>query len=641
MFPSNADIRKFTQGSFSDSELETFCFDYFPEVSDEFTVGMLKSKKVLLLIEYCQRRELMANLLAALRKERPKSYDNEFSSLSASDKGQQVSQSPEKLDQVFICYAREDLELASRLANSLKKEGYSVWIAPESIHPGEKWVTAINRGLEESNIFILLLTSAAVNSKWVRSETDTAIDMEHRGEIRIIPLLAQPCSLPPIWRTYQHIAFWHDFEKGWAELLVELNRPDVGTATFLKADLNVVENDSTTLLDNSMIDHLEWYLPAIDQMLVRYYEGILLPGYILRDQIATIEGTLANFNRPATVVEVNDGPSVTQYCVEPSYYETFDGSLKRTRYEDVIELSLDLALSLAASDVQIYSIPERGMLAIDVPKTRRDIVGLRDVLDSSKFRSIEGTLKLGLGFMMSGKPLVSSMTELQNLLLVGRTGSGKSVLCDTIISGLLLQNTPRDLRLLLIDSRRELIHYGNIAHLVDSIAVESKQMVDALKWALNQVELRILSFQERRVTNLIAYNLTTEDRSLQLPYVIVFISELADLINEYDDTQRIIGYIARMALKTGVHLIAATRPPTIEVITNHIKVSFPTHLLFAMKNAEESMRLLGRPGAEKLLGKGDMIAVLPNHESPVRIQGVYISDSEVEKIIRFWSKDIG
>jgi len=441
MFPSNADIRKFIQNYFSDSELEIFCFDYFPEVSDEFTVGMLKSNKILLLLTYCQRRELVANLLAALREERLKLFDNEFSSVSVLSENQQAFQMPNTADQVFICYASEDLELALRLVNSLETEGYRVWIAPESIYPGEKWVSAINRGLQESNIFILLLTPAAVNSRWVKSETDIAIDMEHRGEIKIIPLMAKTCSLPPIWRAYQYIPFSSIFERGLTSLLIESKKPSDEATSKRITEEQEAKGSFTTLLDNSAFGDLAWHLPKIDDLLDLYFEPLELSGALIRLHVEVIEHTLESLDAPATVVEINSNPSVIQYCLEPSYYETGSGSRKRTKYEDITALSVDLAVAIATSEIQIYLLPKRGLIAIDVPNSRREIIGLRDIAELVNHKNLNSTLSIWVGLPVSGKPLVSNLVNLQNILLVGRSGSGRAVFLDTIISALLLQNS--------------------------------------------------------------------------------------------------------------------------------------------------------------------------------------------------------
>ncbi|MCP4428531.1 MAG: SUMF1/EgtB/PvdO family nonheme iron enzyme, partial [Chloroflexi bacterium] len=218
MKPTNAEIRKFITEHFDDDELETFCFDYFPEV--KYTRGMPFSQKAEMLIGYCQRRNLRANLLANLAQERPIAYQAQFATqIEAAPVTQARQRNPR---QAFISHAHEDAALAGRLADDLEAEGFPVWMAPDSIQPGEKWAAAISRGLDESGIFVLLLTPAAVKSRWVRSETDVAIELEHEDEMRFIPLQVEPCKIPALWRAYQRIPFRRGYDAGLAALLATM-----------------------------------------------------------------------------------------------------------------------------------------------------------------------------------------------------------------------------------------------------------------------------------------------------------------------------------------------------------------------------------------------------------------------------------
>ncbi len=219
---NTADIRRFLIEAFSDEELSTLCFDFFPEVSDDFAVGITKGQKIQLLIEYCQRREVVPNLLAALQRVRPEQYEKRFPLIP-----QQVPPESPKLQrdpkQVFISHAHEDAEFAHRLAGDLQQHDWRVWIAPESIRPGEKWVEAINRGLEESGAFALVLTPAAIKSRWVKDETNVAIELEHEGRVRFVPLDVENCDVPPLWRAYQRVSFCSDYVSGLRSLVFALD----------------------------------------------------------------------------------------------------------------------------------------------------------------------------------------------------------------------------------------------------------------------------------------------------------------------------------------------------------------------------------------------------------------------------------
>ncbi|RMD96907.1 MAG: TIR domain-containing protein [Bacteroidetes bacterium] len=217
------DIRRFIQNRFSDPELDSFCFDYFPDVKNNFTVGMSKSQKVQMLLEHCQKHGRWQDLRAALERERPAAFAQEVGSAPQVVPPPQPGQPPQRNPrQIFISHAHQDADFAHRLADDLQQRGWQPWIAPDSIRPGEKWVEAINRGLAESGIFVLVLTPDAVNSGWVRDETNVAIELQREGKLRLLPLLLKPCDLPPLWRVYQQIPFQTDYDKGLEALLTEL-----------------------------------------------------------------------------------------------------------------------------------------------------------------------------------------------------------------------------------------------------------------------------------------------------------------------------------------------------------------------------------------------------------------------------------
>ncbi|RMG73186.1 MAG: toll/interleukin-1 receptor domain-containing protein, partial [Chloroflexi bacterium] len=239
MRPDNQSIRQFISTYFNDNELGTFCFDYFPEVQREFTNGMVFSAKVMLLIGYCQRRGLWPNLLANLAAERAEPFAEMFHEVEAVPPLPEVH--PRDPRRVFISHAHEDAELAQRLAADLEAEGWPVWIAPDSILPGEKWVTAVSRGLDECGVFVLLLTPHAVASRWVRHETDVAVELEQEGEMRLIPLQVEACRIPALWRAYQRIPFRGGYAAGLARLLAAL------------AGKSAVERPATAVVQTSAV----------------------------------------------------------------------------------------------------------------------------------------------------------------------------------------------------------------------------------------------------------------------------------------------------------------------------------------------------------------------------------------------------
>jgi hypothetical protein len=211
-------IRHFIQQRFNDSELRDFCLAYFPQVHDEFTIGMNRSQMVRELVDYCRRHERMPDLMAALQRDRPQQFQEYFSWQTRQDTPtppQPYEPGQRNPKQIFVSHAHQDAAFAQKLAKDLKENGWTVWIAPESIRPGEKWVEAINRGLEESGVFVLVLTEAAVHSRWVRTETTVAIEMEHEQELRLIPVQVAAARTPAVWRAYHHIPFSNGYDSGW------------------------------------------------------------------------------------------------------------------------------------------------------------------------------------------------------------------------------------------------------------------------------------------------------------------------------------------------------------------------------------------------------------------------------------------
>ena len=217
--PRTADIRQFLFDFFNDEELSTLCFDFFPQVHDNFAAGMTKQQKIIMLLEYCQHQEIVPNLIAALQRARPEPYKKRFPQALQVEARPELEKPARDPKRVFISHAHEDAEFAHRLAGDLQKRGWRVWIAPNSIRPGEKWVEAINRGLEECGVFVLALTPSAVKSHWVMDETNVAIEYEHEGQIRFVPLLVAPCDVRPLWRAYQRVPFQSDYGRGLTELL--------------------------------------------------------------------------------------------------------------------------------------------------------------------------------------------------------------------------------------------------------------------------------------------------------------------------------------------------------------------------------------------------------------------------------------
>lgn len=360
---------------------------------------------------------------------------------------------------------------------------------------------------------------------------------------------------------------------------------------------------------------------------------------ILLDRARIIEDTLASFGAPGKVVEVNPGPVITQFGVEPDYIETRGGKRTRVKVQAIARLADDLALSLAARSIRIEApVPGKGFVGIEVPNAETSLVSLRDVMESPEYNKIDSTLTIGLGQSVDGTPVAADLTTMPHLLIAGTTGSGKSVCVNAIIACLLMQNTPDSLRFIMVDPKRvELTGYNGIPHLVAPVVVELERIVGVLKWVTREMDDRYRKFNERGARNILSYNGMLEKDEDPLPYLVVVIDELADLMMlAPDETERVLTRLAQMARATGIHLIISTQRPSVDVVTGLIKANFPSRVAFAVASSVDSRVILDQPGAERLLGRGDMLFQAPDAAAPARLQGVYVSDTELNRLVSHW-----
>ena len=360
----------------------------------------------------------------------------------------------------------------------------------------------------------------------------------------------------------------------------------------------------------------------------------------------TIVETLAGFGIPARVVDVNRGPTVTQFGVEPGYVTRRDKDgrevRRKIRVGKIHSLSNDLALALAASPIRIEApVPGRPYVGIEVPNDKTSLVSLRGVMESEEFRKIESPLAIALGRDVSGTPVAADLAAMPHLLIAGATGSGKSVCINAIVSGLLCENHPDQLRLLMVDPKRvELVGYNGVPHLVSPVVVDLDQVVGALNWVVREMDSRYDHFAEAGARHLIDYNRKMERRGEEtLPYLVVVIDELADLMMAApDQVEHAVCRVAQMARATGIHLVIATQRPSVDVVTGLIKANFPARISFAVTSQVDSRVVLDGAGAEKLLGRGDMLYMSPESSKLARLQGCFVSDKEIQGVVRFWEK---
>lgn len=342
-----------------------------------------------------------------------------------------------------------------------------------------------------------------------------------------------------------------------------------------------------------------------------------------------IEKTLDSFGIRARISEVNKGPAVTQYTLEITM---------GTKLSKITALANDLALALAAPTGQVRieaPIPGRSLVGIEIPNKRPEIVPLKKLLSTSLFTKNPDPLHVPLGLDVSGAPLAATLDKMPHVLIAGTTGSGKSVLLNAWISTFLFRTKPDNLRLILVDPKRvELTLYNGIPHLLTEVVVEPTRIVSALKWTVAEMESRYKEFSRAGVRNLDGYN--DLEGVEKKPYIIFIIDELADLmVFAPGDAEDLITRIAQMARATGIHLLLATQRPSVDVITGLMKANIPARIAFNVSSMIDSRVIIDTPGAEKLLGRGDMLYLPPDQAKPKRIQGPFISEKEVNQLVKF------
>lgn len=377
-----------------------------------------------------------------------------------------------------------------------------------------------------------------------------------------------------------------------------------------------------------------WPIPAVADILDPASPNVVQSHYD-RDRARIIEETLASFDAPSRIVEIQRGPAVTQYGVEPEFIETRSGRT-RVRVAKIVGLADDLALALSAPSIRIQApVPGKAYVGIEVPNSELSLVSLRELIETDAFKKVRSKLRFAFGKDVAGKPVCADLTAMPHLLIAGTTNSGKSVLVNAILTSLLLNNTPLDLRLVLVDPKRvELTGYNGIPHLLAPVVVDAERVAGALQWVLREMDSRYKRFSKAGVRNILDYNRKGEEH---LPYIVVVIDELADLmLLARDETERSITRLAQLARATGIHLIISTQRPSVDVITGVIKANFPARVAFMVASSMDSRVIIDKPGAETLLGRGDMLYQAPDAPAPVRLQGVYVSDREIQRLVDAW-----
>ena len=368
-----------------------------------------------------------------------------------------------------------------------------------------------------------------------------------------------------------------------------------------------------------------YHFPSLD--ILAKGKGSQSNGEEVAQNAMMLENVLSNFGITAKVVNATQGPTVTRYEIEPA------PGVKVSR---IVNLTDDIALNLAAQHIRMEApIPGKSAIGIEVPNKTTEAVHLRDVLDCSDFKDARGGIPVGLGKDIAGKPVITDLAKMPHLLVAGTTGSGKSICVNTLISSILFSRKPEEVKLLLIDPKMvELSIYNGIPHLMAPVVTDMKKAAAVLRWAVREMEARYKAFAASGKRDIKSYN--EAHPKAAMPLIVLIIDELADLMmTAPDDIEESISRLAQMARAAGIHMVLATQRPSVNVITGSIKANVPSRISFAVGSQIDSRTILDMAGAEKLLGKGDMLFAPIGANKPIRVQGAFISDDEVEHLVEF------
>jgi len=372
----------------------------------------------------------------------------------------------------------------------------------------------------------------------------------------------------------------------------------------------------------------DYKLPSLDLLESPVHKAGNIFGENLEESAGILEDTLRDFGIESKVVDISKGPVITRYELQPA---------PGVKVNRITSLSDDIALTMKAATVRIVApIPGKSCVGIEVPNADTSMVFLREILESAEFQKMAGSSKLAmaLGKDISGKSVVTDLGDMPHLLIAGTTGSGKTVCVNSLIMSMVYNATPEELKFLMVDPKMvELAIYNGLPHLLCPVVTDAKKVAGALGWVVGEMEARYKMLAKIAARNITSFNQKSEEK---LPYIVVIIDELADLMMvAQEDIENAITRLAQLSRAVGIHMILATQRPSVDVITGVIKANFPARISFKVASKVDSRTVLDMNGADKLLGKGDMLFLEPGSPKPVRAQGTYLTDSEIEKVVNF------
>ena len=542
---------------------------------------------------------------------------------------------------VFLCYASDDKSFARGIFKDLTNQSFDVWFDEESLLPGQDWDRAIREAVRLADVVLICLSKKSINKEgYIQKEIRIALDVAEEkpdGTIFIIPIRIEDCLVPTRINRWQWIDFYPSSsrENNYQKLIKSLKlRAEQKEGNLLP--VRAIEKPFIPL-PFFFTSSKAWISPNYKNVLNKS-NNLLIDEDKISNLVYILEEAMSSLNIPARVVRISKGPRFLRFGVEPLFRRNKNFENIKVSINDIVARSSDIALALGAKNINIsYAHDNYSYIGIDIPHENPFDVNLLDIVESKEYQVKQKPLSIVLGRDIEGTPVLLNLANSPNLLIGGAMGSGKSACLTGCICSLLINNSPNEIQILFIDTRKiEFSVFSGIPHLLSSAINEAEEIISSLKWLFDQANERKKLFSKHKSRNVNEYN-SQVDFEEKLPHIVVFIGELSDLITyPTNEAQTLLTAIAGAARITGIHIIAAIQLLPQETIAEPIKQSFTSRIALRTSSSFDSTNIIGQPGAEKLFGNGDMILLSIGHNTQVHMQGILISEDEVSRVVNFW-----
>ena len=580
---------------------------------------------------------------------------------------------------IFLCHSSADKPAVRELYRRLHADGFAPWLDEEDLLPGQDWQREIPKAVRYSDVVIVCLSRGSINKAgYIQKEIKFALDVadeQPEDTIFLIPLKLEECDVPDRLSRWQWVNLFSPKEYERLVRALQARATSLGLvvspiqSSAASAPQSSTDTGSQTSRNNALANDTPavgvatiptgplfpriifvpqlWKCPAVEDVFDSG-EYAIPNEEDLREKVDTIDDTLRAFGVEGKVVKVNCGAAITRFDVELGFVK-HNGKLARVKINQITALNADLKLALAAKTIHIEAVSGKNTVSIEIPNKKISTVVLRDVIESESFHKLKrkGALPIALGQDVSGQAIAANLATMPPLLIAGKMDSGKSACVNAIIACLMTQFTPDELRFLMVNLKRvELTSYNGVPHLLAPVVVDPEKVAGVLNWVTREMDERYRKFAKNGSRTIHDYNTRIEQNNARerarqepiLPCIVVIIDGLADLMMRApDEIEQTICRLAQNARATGIHLIVTAQP---NVVTRWIKAHFLARIALSVASANDSRAILDTVGAERLLGNGDMFYIVPELGSPQRLQGCFVSEKEIHKLVRYWKDQI-